>query len=193
MLALALSYLVRLLRIEPAMLVKAFAWIALGVGVVVLAVINNEIRAAGTVLEVALAIGSPLLLIAAGNLAAAILRAELGDRWLMDALGVPRAIRGLAAIAVIAAFGAVWGAGLGLSATLAAGTALADSIGLWSVAAAWGMVLAVVALGCRRWVDSGDGREGGGRWSCCVASPSRPICWSPPWAPPPWRCSRWRR
>jgi hypothetical protein len=89
-----------------------------------------------------------------------ILRMESADRWLLDALGVSRTIRGLGAIAVPAVLAGLGGAVLG--ATALAGAARLPVGGGWLLpaAAAWGSAFGVVALGCRRWVAAGTGREG---------------------------------
>ncbi|HKA92125.1 MAG TPA: hypothetical protein VKE22_30915, partial [Haliangiales bacterium] len=135
--------LAAMVRQEGALLWRALFLVGTGGGIAALAARNNDVTATGSQVRLALAVGAVTLTAALAGPAAATLRLDERDGWLLDLAGAPLRRRRGAAAAATAGVGAVAGALHGLAAApgsprvVAAAAAFGALLGAWTAGALW--------------------------------------------------------
>jgi hypothetical protein len=108
--ALTVAWLTSLGRGERTALVRAALGVLLGAAAAAFGARNNDVVAIASQARISLAVAAGTLAFATASVAAAALRGERRDRWVLDATGTPGRTRAVATAATAAS----WGAGLGL-------------------------------------------------------------------------------
>jgi hypothetical protein len=140
---LAAANLAAIVRQEGALLWRGLLLTGAGGGIALLAARNNAVTAAAAVTRLALAVGAALLTATLAGPAAATLRLDERDGWLLDLAGAPLRRRRRAAAAAVALLGVVAGAlhglvaGQGVARVVAATTAFGALHGVWVTAVVW--------------------------------------------------------
>jgi hypothetical protein len=135
--------LAAIVRQEGALLWRAAFIVGAGGGIALLGTRNNAVVDPGSAVRLVLAVGAATLVAALGGPAAATLRADERDAWLLDLAGAALRRRRRAAAAAVAVVGAVAGAVHGLAGAqgalrpLLASAGLGALLGAWLVGAVW--------------------------------------------------------
>lgn len=154
--ALTTSYLVLLQRTQRPLLVRAALLLAVALAIATLATRNNHLVLPAEVATRSLLVLGPLVLLAAGGLAGAVLQSERTLLWLLESTGCSGFARvwssQAAVVLPIAVLSTVYGAVLG--ALLQVGPALRGRLVLEAVLC--GVWAAQVAMALLRWSSRGE-------------------------------------
>jgi hypothetical protein len=160
-LALAAAYWRTLFRAHGTLLFRVGALVATAAGFACLVIVNNRISDLALRRAIALGLFAPVSAVAAGSLAAPVLRIERESAWFLDVCAVPSFGRRAAAVLPIASIGAVLGFVYGSIVATFVGSEIAARARLGCDAAALAIGIALACDSIARWALRERGRDAG--------------------------------